>query len=309
MKKFLCRTLLFALLLLALYPWVLCLLGSMGAARAGRFEVGGYDHLLSRMQEVRQVRDVDVLFLGSSHCYRTFDTRYYARHGLRTFNLGSSNQTPVQTEVLLHDYLGRLRPRLVVLEVHPDIMAHDGIESMVDMMVNAPITAASTRMALRSGNMKVVNSWLYGLYSNRLCSRFDQQHEDSVINGFAYVPGGFVEVGRKEFAVQEFDSVRIAVRPEQLAALRRCLALLAEQHIPYLLVEVQDAEQYRRAVVNHGWFEQQMESLGPYCYQVLPLTDTADFYDNNHLGPSGIERYNDFLYHACILPFFSSCAQ
>lgn len=309
MKKFLFRLLLFALLLLAIYPWVLCLLGSMGAARAGRFEVGGYDHLLSRMQEVQHVRDVDVLFLGSSHSYRTFDTRYYARQGLRTFNLGSSNQTPVQTEVLLHDYLDQLRPRLVVFEVHPDILSHDGIESTVDMMLNAPITAASTRMALRSGNMKVVNSWLYGLYSNRLCRRFDQQREDSVINGFAYVPGGFVEVGRKEFAVQEFEPVRLSVRAEQLAALRRCLALLEERNIPYLLVEVQDAEQYRKALVNHDWFEQQMESLGPYCYQVLPLTDTVDFYDNNHLCRPGIEKYNDFLYHTCIRPFFFSSAQ
>lgn len=296
MKKFLLRLFLFIPLLLAAYPLVLCPLGNAEAARAGRFTVGGYDHLLSRMQELREVEDVDVLFLGSSHSYRTFDTRYYAQRGLRTFNLGSSNQTPAQTEVLLADYLDQLHPRLAVFEVHPDVMDNDGIESMVDMMLNAPITAASTRMALTSGNMKVVNSWIYGLYRNRLNRRFYQQHEDSVIIDFAYIQGGYVEVGHKEFVPQEFDSVHISLRPKQLAALRRCLEMLTERGIPFLLVEVQDAEQYRKAVTNHGWFEQQMSALGPYCYQLLPLSDSTDFYDNNHLYKTGIEKYNEFLY-------------
>ena len=42
--------------------------------------LGGYGHTHSRLAEVKTYKDVDILFLGSSHAYRGFDTRIFSKH-------------------------------------------------------------------------------------------------------------------------------------------------------------------------------------------------------------------------------------
>ena len=105
--------------------------GGTGILRNVKYMPQMWDFSRERLTEASRTKDVDILFLGSSHCYRTFDTRFYASRGLRTFNLGTSNQTPLQSEMLLHLYLDTLRPRMVVLEVHPDVVGNDGVESSI----------------------------------------------------------------------------------------------------------------------------------------------------------------------------------
>ena len=58
-------------------------------------------HLHSRLLEINKHQNVDVLFLGSSHAYRGFDTRIFKESGIASFNLGSSSQAPVQSLLLL----------------------------------------------------------------------------------------------------------------------------------------------------------------------------------------------------------------
>lgn len=295
MKRLITRLLVFASIALAGYLLLLWLLGDIGWVRAANTRMGATDHLCTRVKEIPSYHGIDVLFLGSSHSYRTFDTRFYQSHGISCFNLGSSNQTPVQTLVLLHAYLDSLSPRQVVFEVHPDIMCHDGVESAVGMLANVPLTPEMSRMALSMGNMKVVNTWLYALWNQRLLRRLDSFVEDSVIQNTVYVPGGYVEVTKKRFERKRYPRKNLTIDPRQLEALQDCLAMLKQRGIPYLLVEVQDADQLRQSYLNHPWFEQQMRRLGPYRYKVLPMDDSVHFCNSNHLFKPGIEMFNEDL--------------
>jgi hypothetical protein len=295
MKKLIYRILTFVPVALAGYVLLLWLLGDWGWVRTAHTTLGNKGHLCSRIKDIRNYHDVDVLFLGSSHCYRTFDTRTYEAAGYSCFNLGSSSQTPIQTEVLLQTYLDSLNPRYVVFEVHPDIMKNDGVESAVDLLANAPLTCASTRMAWKINNMKVLNTWLYAIYNQKLCHRLEHFVEDSVIENSAYVPGGYVETISRRFEVKRYPRTNLTIRPEQMEALKRCLDMLKERDIPYLLVEVQDAEQLRKSFLNHDWFEAQMSALGPYRYKILPMVDTLHFANSNHLYKPGIVMFNDDL--------------
>ena len=150
MKRFIKLSVLFLLTAAVPYVLLMWLLGDMGWVRTARTEMASRGFLNTRIKDIANYHDVDVLFLGSSHCYRTFDTRFYRSHGISCFNLGSSNQTPVQTRVLLNAYLDSLSPRYVVFEVHPDIMDQDGIESAVDLLINMPLTCEATRMAWKA---------------------------------------------------------------------------------------------------------------------------------------------------------------
>lgn len=292
-RHFVGRTLLFALVACVGYILLLCLFGDLGWARTGNFKAGNQGHIFTRMKEAREYHDIDVLFLGSSLCYRTFDTRFYEANGIHCYNLGSSNQSPIQTRVLLDAYLDSLHPKFVVFEVHDDIMRNDGVESAVDMLINVPITAEASKMAWGLKNMKVLNTWAYSLYNQKVMHRLDNFVEDSVIFNFRHVRGGFLENDSCNFVKRNYARKDLTIQPKQLKALKQCLAMLDERNIPYLLVETQDALQYRKSVKNHEWFEKQMSALGPYYYEVLPLVDTLHFFDSYHFNKEGVRIFNE----------------
>lgn len=292
-RHFVGRTLLFVLVACVGYILLLCLFGDLGWARTGNFKAGNQGHIFTRMKEAREYHDIDVLFLGSSHCYRTFDTRFYEANGIHCYNLGSSNQSPIQTRVLLDAYLDSLHPKFVVFEVHDDIMRNDGVESAVDMLINVPITAEASKMAWGLKNMKVLNTWAYSLYNQNVMHRLDNFVEDSVIFNFRHVRGGFLENDSCNFVKRNYARKDLTIQPKQLKALKQCLAMLDERNIPYLLVETQDALQYRKSVKNHEWFEKQMSALGPYYYEVLPLVDTLHFFDSYHFNKEGVRIFNE----------------
>src|SRR5688572_21718598 len=112
MKKFLFRILLFVSFVTVFYIATLLVWGSV--LSSWRFSnlnypVAGYAHMYSRIKEVKQTKDVDILFLGASFAYRGFDPRIFKEYGYKSFNLGSSNQTPLQTKLLLDRYLKTLK--------------------------------------------------------------------------------------------------------------------------------------------------------------------------------------------------------
>jgi hypothetical protein len=202
----------------------------------------------------------------------------------------------VQTYLLLKAYLDSINPRFVVFEVHPDIMKNDGIECAVDLLMNTPMTCEATKMAWHTGNMKVINTWLYSLYNQKIRHRLERFHEEPTMDDAEYIPGGYVEINTKEFERKRYSRHNLFIRPEQMEALKQCLNLLKERDIPYMLVEVQDAYQLRSAFKNHEWFENKMKALGPYRYKLLPLVDTVHFCNSNHLFKPGIELFNqDFV--------------
>ena len=295
MRRFLRHILLFLAILLPVYVLLIWMLGGTGGVRTVVTDMGNTGHLFSRVRECRQYHDIDVLFIGSSHTYRTFDTRYYRAHGISCFNLGSSNQTPVQSLTLLTDYIDSLRPRCVVFEVHPDIIILDGVESCIDILCNTPLTPTTCRMALQTGNMKVANTCLYAFYSQRIRHRLDNFVEDSIINLSAYVPGGYVEINDSLFHYSDSPTTTIIPHSRQEKALRPCLSLLNQRCIPYLLVEVPDTRELRASYTNLDEFQRQMSDLGPFVCDTLPLVDTIHFYNPNHLNTKGTAIYNQWF--------------
>lgn len=295
MKKLIARLMTFLPIAAICYVAMIWVLGDWGWVRTGMMTMGDYGHLNTRVKDVRNYKDVDLLFLGSSHCYRTFDTRFYRQQGFSCFNLGSSNQTPMQTYVLLKQYLDSLNPKFIVFEVHPDIMKNDGVESGVNLLANVPLTWEAVRMAFSLNNAKAWNTLIHSFYDQKICRRLADFHEDTAMGAYIYVPGGYCQVDTNEFQVKKYPDTKIEINPKQLEALKKCIQLFKDRNIPYLLVEVQDAEQQRIAFTNHDWFEQQMQALGPYRYKLLPMVDTIHFFNSNHLDKPGIEMFNNDL--------------
>lgn len=150
---------------------------------------GGYGFSLQRFREAETAGDVDVLFSGSSHAYRGFDTRQYP--SFRTFNIGSYGQTPYESYFVLKEYLPRLTPELVVFECYFEMFTLDNQEALYDLLVNLPLTPRVFEMALFTGKSRTVHAFFAEAF-RRLRSPLEEVEQVPETER-SYVPGGFVE--------------------------------------------------------------------------------------------------------------------
>lgn len=249
----------------------------------------------ARLAEASTVSDVDLLFLGSSHAYRGFDPRIFAEQGYRSFNLGSSSQTPKQTEILLDRYLAQLNPKLVLYEVYPLTFEIDGIESTIGLVSAAQNDYQSTWLAISTGNFKAINTLMVGQTHQWLFSE-DDSKELPTTKIDRYIQGGYVERKLMHFSPPESaDSVRWNWTDDQLQAFERVLSKFEELEIPYLLVFAPISDYDYTAHTNNAEFDSLMQSYGSYINfnEQLQLNDSLHFYDANHLNQAGVELFNE----------------
>ena len=278
--------------------------GGTGILRNVKYMPQMWDFSRERLTEASRTKDVDILFLGSSHCYRTFDTRFYASRGLRTFNLGTSNQTPLQSEMLLHLYLDTLRPRMVVLEVHPDIVGNDGVESSIYLSGSLRPSIPLARMVISTHNVKAVLSALCATVRN--CFPCAETKGATVVDtANVYIPGGYVEYVGNQFNLSLKDSIVIRLNNKQISATKRIVDMLADKDIPCLLVEVPGTQALFHAYQNHDDFAETMQLIGNYVAPRPQLIDSLHFYDEDHLNSKGAELFNAYFYDSIVHSFYN----
>lgn len=307
MKQFVRNIILFLPLALLFTLLLICLLGGTKGLRNVTYHLGHEDHLYTKVHECLEVQDVDVLFFGSSHAYRTFDPRVFAERGVRIFNMGSSMQTPLQTEVLIRNYLDTIKPRLVVIEVHPDVMPHDGVEPAIYQLCNVPPTWDMVPMALRTRNMRVVATAAYALVHNSLSSEFRHFSEPVEVGKDHYVAGGYVEQEMACYSPEPHQPKRIESRGVQKRALRRCVELLERKGVPYILLEVPDTKALLSSYANIACFQEDMSGYGRFYFKDMEvLDDSLHFFNEDHLNQRGVELYDAYICDSLIVPILNN---
>lgn len=83
-------------------------------------------------------KQVDLVFLGSSHSYCTFDPEYFDQHtSYYSYQLGTPLQHPDTSYYMLKEILNYQRPKIVVFEIYWD-MLDDAFElKQADMLLTA----------------------------------------------------------------------------------------------------------------------------------------------------------------------------
>jgi hypothetical protein len=246
-----------------------------------------------RMKEAARHREVDVLFLGSSHAYRGFDTRIFKNAGFNTFNLGSSSQTPIQTLILLDRYLDRLNPKMILYEVYPDIFSIDGIESALDLVSNDRNDIGTVKMAFKLNHIKVYNTLIYSIF--RDVSGKNAAYEGETIQGDdAYVPGGYVEKKLKYFKNTSHLKKRWQFNERQFRCFEKIRALAQKRGIRLVLVQAPVTNSLYRSYANNDVFDERMRRYGAYYNFNEPseMNDSLHYYDADHLNQLGVAIFN-----------------
>lgn len=256
---------------------------------------GGGGYALTRYAEADTTGKVDVIFLGSSLTYRAYDPRIFEAEGIRTFNLGSSSQTPAQSEMLLKRYLDQLDPELVVIEISPPQLSRDGVESALDLIANARIDADTWKMALTVRHVYILNALLYRTVRQAVLGPITVKQ---VLHKAPdrYVGRGYVQRDEGNKRHKPFKSSGEPSREleYQNQALERMIELLRDRNKSFLLVDPVVSRAFYQSYQDITDFHARMRSLGPFLEMndYMDLNDSLHFYDKNHLEQSGVELYN-----------------
>lgn len=258
-----------------------------------QYRMGSYGHMFSRLSEVKRVNNIDILFLGSSHAYRGFDTRIFSENGFKSFNLGSSAQTPVQTKCLLSRYIDQLNPKLVIYEVYPETFTLDGVESSFDIIASDKNDFQSLKMALKINNIKTYNTLIYGL-SRDLLNSNKSYFEPSLKGEDTYVNGGFVEKKIRNYKPEIFEAKEINIIDYQIDTFTEIVRMLNDKKIELILVFAPIPQVNYVSYQNSVYFDSVMVKYATYYNfnELLTLNDSLHFYDSHHLNQDGVEIFN-----------------
>lgn len=263
------------------------------------YKKGSDGHLYSRLEDLKAYGHVDVLFLGSSHAYRGFDPRIFEKYGIKSFNLGSSSQTPVQTEILLSRYLDLINPKLVIFEVFPGNLSNDGVESALDLIANDRLDFLSVKMALKLNHIKIYNTIIYRVIRDLF--HLDRGFVEPVYKSRSkdtYIKGGFTEKELSYYDNNEthpIDEWRVDNR--QKNAFERIIQKFNELKIKVVLVQAPIPREVYNSYLNNAEIDAYFKSISEYYNfnDILSLNSSVHFYDSHHLNLNGVKIFNTNL--------------
>lgn len=300
MKKFMILLLKFSVFLLIFYSFLIIFWGRFAPSILRpniNFTYRTYGFTNTRLNEINNFKNIDILFLGSSHTYRGFDTRIFKNAGLTSFNLGSSSQTPIQTEILLKRYLDSLNPKMILFEVSPVTFCIDGVESTLDIISNDKNDFNSIKLALQQNNLKIYNTLFYSYFHSFYRDLSDEKKyaEDLKKGNDIYISGGYVEKQFKLFKYVNYPEIKWAFNETQFSALQRIIEFINKRNIKLILIQAPSTSNFYKAHTNNLEFDERIGKYGIY-YNFnanSKLDDSLHFYDAHHLNQKGVEIFDN----------------
>lgn len=297
MKRFLINFLLFSVYGLVFYILLNVAFGTFVPQRFKKnlnYKLGGNGFLYSRLKEADTTKNVDVLFLGSSHAYRGYDSRLFAKQGLKTFNLGSSSQSPLITEVFVERYLNQLNPKLVIFDIYPRVFESDGVESTLDVVANSKINKGIFELAFEVNNIKVYNTLIYSYFKQKIKPITYKEEPHRIPD--TYIAGGYVESYKKYLPKKTIVPGKYEISDKQMDAFVRIVDLLKAKKIPYVLVQSPISKKLYSSIKNNHQVDEICSKYGKYYNfnETMNLPDSV-FFDDNHLNQLGVNQFNQKL--------------
>lgn len=299
MKRFLIHIVLFIGVSTIVYSGLLITWGELMPKKLRpnlKYKIGGFGFTYTRLQEVKNTKNIDILFLGSSHTYRTFDNRVFSKHGYSSFNLGSMAQSPLQTEVLVKRYLNQLNPKLIIYESYPGNLSRDGIESGIDIITNDYIDGDIIKMGFHQNDLLIYNALIYGIYKD-LKGDKKSYKEPLIQEDESYVSGGFVEKELSYYKKQNHPDKNWKENPKQLKAFKRIIDYIKEQKYPVVFIHAPTTKIFYKARKNNLYYDSLISSYGKYfnLNELLNVDDSLHFFDYHHLNVKGAEIASEYV--------------
>lgn len=300
MKIFIKNIIYFSLSLILVYPILILFTGRCVPQLFKpniNYHFGTQGYMFTRIKELKNLsKNIDVLFLGSSHAYRGFDPRNFKNKNV--FNLGSSIQSPMQTHVLLNRYLDKINPQTIIYEVYPATFTVDGVESSLNLIACDKNDQYSLQMAFAANNVKTYNTLVYGYFVDAF-HFYKKFEEPGNIGDDTYIPGGYVERKISYYKHQIIPPKnKWNFNIKQIKKFEENISLIKNKNINLVLVCAPFTKSLYNSYTNNNYFDSLMKSYNLPYYNfnnTMQLDDSLDFYDASHLNQNGVNKFNQKL--------------
>jgi hypothetical protein len=295
-RLFIRRAFIFSGIFLLSYSFSLLLIGrNMNLSFGSRFYYpeGGAGHSQLRFQEAASQKDLDLLFIGSSHAYRNYDPRIFDTRDLRSFNLGSTAQTPIQTLRILQTLGENLSPKCLIIDFFLPLFYNEGIESSIDLLAN---TNFYPMQWAEHEDMKWYNAVLFRNLSKNIFNLKSKQCA-ATIGTDQYIRGGYVESHQTFNSKHETPKSTGELNPKQIQAFAQIIEWADEQKIKWIIVQ---------SPILNGNLAESYQALPAEVRMLFPEKNFINgqsafppksefFIDADHLNARGVEKFNSWL--------------
>lgn len=298
MLKFIKNIIVFCLASSILYVLFLILWGEFIPYKKNiNYNLGIGGHTFTRLNDIKKAKNIDILFLGSSHAYRGFDTRVFSETGYNSIILGTNSQTPIQSEFLLNRYLDSLKPNLVIFEVCPYVFSMDGVEASLVLLSNDMIDFELIKMTLKQNHLKIYNTLIYGLYREIFHHDKENYSENRVRKKDTYYRGGFVEKDLVFYKKENIEKQKWNYNAVQFNSFRNIVNELKKRNIDLILIQAPVTTDLYNSYKNNQDFDYEIRKYGNYFNfnERIHLNDSIHFLDYHHLNKYGVEIFNKNL--------------
>lgn len=299
MKAFLRKFILFLLLvpvvwILGLFAYVKVIPGFMQT----NVRVNFYRNFNTyTFKDIDTVKNVDILVAGPSSGFRSFDPRIFGQAGARTFIMGSSAQSPVQTEYLVNKYLDKIKPKMFVYVIDMQSFSSDGAEGWLFLMNNIThYDGGFLKNVMETKNLILLNTLTYnmvaGLFSKPEPAKYD--FESYVSNGFVQYNTPYRDTS--VFSVT-YSKAKCEFGDNQKLAFERIINAVKERNIPIVFVQTPIAHQFFDRVSNPDEFDKYIQSHSGIHYINCNYSNFTDheMWDVIHMNQSGVDKFDHLL--------------
>ncbi len=256
--------------------------------------VDKYDFTTKRLEELRKTKDIDILFMGSSHVYAGIDPRIFQNHGLTVFALGTSVQTPMVTEFLLERYLSHVNAKRVIFDLSPGSFRPDYRDRLAEVIVKDAPNVDAWIWAFKINNMKVYNTMISKFFKNlagiseKVVSRSSDRE---------YISGGYLNRKLASSKIDKFAAHDLPLAQVQVEAMYRIIDMLEKANKDYSFIQIPISKERYTSITNRTTFDSLISTFGTYSNfnKTTSLVDTIHFEDASHLNQLGVNEFNPLL--------------
>jgi hypothetical protein len=271
---------------------------------------GGPGQSLLRFREAQKIKNIDILFVGSSHTSKGFDNRIFAERNIRTFNLGSGLQTPQNSYYLLKEYVPSIVPKKIIMELYWDVFEYEnGNEACIDITSNCPLSMEIVKMNFSTKEFKSINSMIANYLSRSLKPLAAYKQEK--LSTETYVSGGYLEGTHLDsYTSNSIAAIKphvVIIQKRQLNYLKDIIEYCYARAIPLLFVTAPVPKELLNSISNYDATIETIKNViqpsqqpwinfnDPYYRDQLQLNSITDFDDANHLSQTGVIKFNTLL--------------
>lgn len=255
------------------------------------------DNTFFRLYDISKIDSLDILFIGSSHSYMSFNTYVFDSLGYNTFNMGTISQRAVQSKFIYDNYLKRINIKLIIMEVNPLTIRIDDTESIINLVNSSPPSIDYLRMSSNSMNPILINTTLLRCSEHLIGKSVKEpNNRQNYYKGFSGANGNNKTLNHKNIILDKH------IIKEQLNALTELVNLWKNKNQKYILIQAPVTSNHYKSWLYSRQTDSIFNSLGSYINYngVLKLNDTTNFTDYQHLNTKGskilsFRIYKDFL--------------